>query len=454
MAKDNLLRDAIADAKTVKEAALANAMLTLKEAFKPKLDEMLAKQIKEEETVDEQKKLSSSDIGSNGVAADDPGPKKPSAASSSSSDIENPGLEVDTFGEGVEVNEDFDDDEGHEGDQEFRSHRDDNFPEGGPAAEAAVGTDDVETGDDQYADDQNVPHGDAADAAGDFEGDDDLDLEAIIRELEADLRNQDMGGGDEMGGDEHMHGEDEMHEAVPFGKGNVNKKPQNEEAVEEDWQTARAGMFSGKDVDLRNEGEAEGVEKSGKDVAAKDGVPGGQEVKPGKEVSAPHEDKMEEDIDLQEVLREVEAESMMYEAPGIATENAELKRSLREHREVIKLLRNRINEVTLLNSKLMYATRVFRNFNLSEGQKRRVIEQLDRAGTLREAKLVYSTLAESLSGKVGTGTPRKIVNKITEGASKVVGSTKPKTDTRVLTEEKNNNQLANRMKKLAGIIKE
>lgn len=383
MAKDNLLKEAIADAKAVKETAIANAMLTLKESFKPQLSSILAAKLRNEnedcdadDTVDEQKKLDSSDIGT-GLTVDDPAPKQPAAAAKSSSDIDNPGQEVETFGEGID---------------EF----------GNPVQDAPAGDDIGGMGGEEEAG-----------------GEEDLDLEAIIRELEADL----MGGEEgEIGGEPDAVADDEVEEAVPFGKGNTHIQPEGFNKVD-----------AGVDVNA-------GVTTEEKAKTDDLSFPEADEEKVT-------EGEVEEEVDLEEILREVGAEDSVSESEKIASENVELKRSLREHREVIKLLRSRINEVTLLNSKLMYTTKIFRSFDLTEGMKKKVVTQFDRATTLREAKIVYSTLAESLQGKVGNAAPRRVVSKITEGASKSIGSTKPKS-TPVLTE--GNEQVA-RMQKLAGI---
>ena len=48
MASSNLLKEAIADAKAVRETAIANAKLALEEAFTPKLQSMLSNKIEEE----------------------------------------------------------------------------------------------------------------------------------------------------------------------------------------------------------------------------------------------------------------------------------------------------------------------------------------------------------------------------------------------------------------------
>jgi hypothetical protein len=78
----------------------------------------------------------------------------------------------------------------------------------------------------------------------------------------------------------------------------------------------------------------------------------------------------------------------------------------------------------------------------------KVIENFDRAGNTREAKLVFATLAESFH-KPKRG--KKIVKESKSMASKPVASTAPsKETTQVLTE---GFEQANRWKKLAGLIK-
>src|SRR4051812_18845125 len=102
--RDNLLKDAIADARTVRDTAIANARLTLEEAFKPHLSSMLSARLRNEiegiegEGINEDND-GSSEIGS-GLTVDDPSPKNPSKKSSDSSHIENPKQEFDTMGDG------------------------------------------------------------------------------------------------------------------------------------------------------------------------------------------------------------------------------------------------------------------------------------------------------------------------------------------------------------------
>ena len=119
------------------------------------------------------------------------------------------------------------------------------------------------------------------------------------------------------------------------------------------------------------------------------------------------------------------------------------KEQLEEAYDTIRSLKSTLNEVNLLNAKLLFSNKLFKSQSLTESQKMRVIETFDRAHSLREVKLVYTTLAESLKSP-GKTTIKKLR---TEGlASKAQKTTKPKT---VITE---GNEMASRMKKLAGLL--
>jgi CHASE3 domain sensor protein len=161
----------------------------------------------------------------------------------------------------------------------------------------------------------------------------------------------------------------------------------------------------------------------------------------------------DEEIDLDEILREMGygEEEAEEEAPAAEANEAKVKQleaELKEAMDAIKSLRGTINEVNLLNAKLLYANKLFRGYNLTNEQKVKVVENLDRTSSVREVKLVYATLSESMKF---TGTERKISAKktVTEGfASKPQASTAPAKE--IISES---NELANRFKQLAGIIK-
>jgi hypothetical protein len=165
----------------------------------------------------------------------------------------------------------------------------------------------------------------------------------------------------------------------------------------------------------------------------------------------------DDEIDLDEILREMgygedeeSAEDKAEDAAEMKAEVTKLQAELDEAMAVIKSLKGTINEVNLLNAKLLYTNKLFRGYNLTNEQKVKVVENLDRTNSVREVKLVYATLSESMKF---TGTERKVAavkKNITEGiASKAQASTAPAKE--IIAE--NTNELANRFKQLAGIIK-
>lgn len=142
------------------------------------------------------------------------------------------------------------------------------------------------------------------------------------------------------------------------------------------------------------------------------------------------------------------------------SEAAQYKVALKEAYKTIEFLRGQINEVNLLNAKLLYTNKLFKEFAgvLDDPYRMKIVESFDLTKSVREVKLAYALLAESLNfGTHMTRLPAKQVVKqsapvkgqvkqITEGfASKPVSSTKP---SQLITE---GNEMALRFKKLAGI---
>jgi hypothetical protein len=156
-----------------------------------------------------------------------------------------------------------------------------------------------------------------------------------------------------------------------------------------------------------------------------------------------------------EALREAEGDEDMEEEPVTEGEDEEKdvvkegegddeeeSAKVEEAYRVIKFLKNKINEVNLLNAKLLFSNKLFRNFELNESQKMKVIENFDRASNLREVKLVFSTICESLT--VSKNNKKQNIKE--SYASKPVRSTAPKKE--ILSES---TALAARWKKLANL---
>ena len=381
MANSKLLKEAIADAKAVRETAIANAKIALEEAFTPRLQSILSKKLQaemegEEEVEDkvEENNDVSSEIGG--------GDNKQPADKANNDDTDLSGIANQSAEVGGEV-EDYDkvkDLTEAEGEEE----KEEPVAEGEEEVEAPA-VEGEEMGMDSDDDD-------------DDDDDDELDLEAIIKELEAQIAEEEG---------------EEAHEEMPA----------EEPAVE---------------------GEEAPVEEP---VAAEPAVEA-EEV-PTEEPA--HDD---EEIDLDEILREMgygDDEEKVEEAeePKHDEEKEKMAEELKEAYSTIKSLKSTINEVNLLNAKLLYANKLFRSYNLTNEQKVKVVENLDRTTSVREVKLVYATLAESMKF---TGTERKVAAKktMTEGfASKPQATTAPAKE--IIAES--SNELANRFKQLAGIVK-
>ena len=336
MAKSNLLKEAIADAKAVKETALANARLALEEAFAPRIQSMLSHKLAEElEDEDEdsmEEELDSSELGTGDNA-------EPSADANDSSDIENDtdlAEEEDTM---------YSDEDRMDAEEEMDM-----------AADSGDGEEYDLTGNEEEDTEE-----------------DDLDLEAVIRELE-----------DAMASDDEMTEEDEVEDEMT-----------SEEDVMDDEMTS---------------------------------------------------EEDEEELDINEIIRtlkemEGEDEEEMTEEEEDATEG--YKEELEEAYKTIQSMRKSINEVNLLNAKLLYTNKLFRTFDLNESQKVKVIENFDRASNLREVKLVFATLGENLN----VARKKKTVVKESLASKPMKSTAAPR---KILSE---GDAVAERFKKLAGLIK-
>ena len=118
---------------------------------------------------------------------------------------------------------------------------------------------------------------------------------------------------------------------------------------------------------------------------------------------------------------------MVENYKSVVQENKQLKKSLSEHSEVVKFLQKRINEMTLLNGKLLYTNKLFSGRNLTESHKKKIIKNFDRATNLREVKMLYAALSESVSSGVSSS-KKAVAQTVVEGMSSKAtgGNTKPK----------------------------
>jgi len=355
-----LLKEAIADAKAVRETALANAKIALEEAFTPKLQSMLSKKLSEElegdESEEEVELTQENDVSSEIGGGD--GTKMPAAKafSSAAESDELAAADVDKISAAV-------------GSEDENAEKVAGITEGEEEEDVTGATPDTAVNEEEEMDDV------------------DSEIDEIIKELEAAADDEESYATTE--------GEEEMEAPVA----EPTEAPTEEPVAEED------------EIDLD-------------EILREMGY--GDE--PTEEAPVAEEEHSEEELDaLKAELKSVQSE-------------------LGEAINVIKSLKGTINEVNLLNAKLLYVNKLFRSFNLTNEQKSKVVETLDRTKNVREVKLVFSTIAESF--KFGNGATKKTTSKITESyASKPAASTAPK---QIIAED---NSASDRFKKLAGIIK-
>ena len=356
---DDLLKDAIADAKAVRETAIANAKLALEEAFTPKLQNMLSQKIQNEIEIDEEDK-------------DEMEEERDDEVDEERDEKEEGKMRRD----GDEMEEERDD--------EVDEERDDEVEEG-------EHEDDMEEGE---------------------HGDDELDLEAIIKELEAEINEEEDDEVEE--GEERDDKKDEVKE---------EDEVEEEDKDDIDENDVSSGIGKSDNAHDKKSGDSSGIGSAGK---------------------AKHE-SVDEEFDLDSILEALKEEEEVEEGEDKEVDEvAELRAELDETREAVKFMRDKLNEVNLLNAKLLFTNKLFRAYGLNNEQKMKVVETFDRASNIREVKLVYSTMAETFGGA-----KKNEIQESKGSASKAVASTKSEKQSEVISE---GNALRDRFKKLANII--
>jgi len=335
----DFLKEAIADAKAVKESAIANAKAALEEAFSPQLQAMFAQKLEEmdKEEMDEEVEL------------------EETVAEASENEME----------ESIEEAKD-DMDEAYDVDEE-------------------------------------------------------MDLDEILAELEK---------------DEMSEGEEEIKEVEE----KVEEAEEEVEAEEEETETEEGD--EDEEIDLEDMSE-EDLKKFIEDVI-EDMVSAG-ELEAGEsfeddvdvEVDADGEIEVEDDemtsVDMAEGKDKDKAKKEVEEVV-----NTELEEAL----ETIATLRAELNEINLLNAKLLYSNKIFKSKNMTESQKAKVLGAFDKATTVSEAKVVFETINENF-----TPTKKPVNENVIGSASKATGLVKEAKQPIVESDA-----MVSRFKKLAGII--
>ena len=426
----DLLKEAIADAKAVKDTAIANAKAALEESFTPHLKSMLAAKLeemdKDEDDVKESEEIQETDAVDEGYDKDDKEVKESEEVEEAKKEEIEEELDLDEMLAELDLSEKKEEDKK---DKMEESEELDEAKEEVSESEEIEEAEDVDEGMDGKYEEDDVTE--AEDEDKDEEGEEEAEegeeeeidledmssddlkgfIEDVIKdmveagELEGDL---DAEGEEEIGDDLDMPMMEEKEEVEEGKAEDKEEMKESEETLDEgimDKLTAIFDKVTGIDkfsACQSSDWEGDECAKLKQEIGYAAGVKSG---------FAKGSDAVLED-DVTNALAEVE----------------ELKKEL--------------NEVNLLNAKLLYTNKIFRDKNLTEDKKVKVLKAFDKASTVKEAKVIFETLNEGLISKA-----KAPVNEVKGSASKVMG-TAPTTKKPIVE----SNEMVDRFKKLAGII--
>jgi len=419
MAK-NILKEAIADAKAVREVALANAKAALEEAFTPRLQSMLSAKLsetlnEEEEDLDETYMEDEKEVKNEMYDEDEKDGMDETYMEDEKEDLDEE-IDLEEILSELELDEakDEDLDEAKKDDDkdDMKEAKDEDLDEAKKDEEDNL--DEMQV---NYKAETANRAGYAADYV--HEGNENFDLDALLEEInnldetEDDVNEQT---------DSEM---DDMYRGSSLHK-NKNRKPySNAPSNREEGQTNEVlGMAAG----------VAGI------VAAAGGLSALEIAADDPEFKAKYP-KVAKALEMMQSLGKSAGDTKRMEETAKDEELAETKAAL-------EAVTTELNEVNLLNSKLLYVNRIFKANNLNEGQKLRVVETLDNASNVKEAKLIYETIKDTFTvAKTTKTTPKRSIKEGLGMASKAAGtSTAPKKP--VLNES---NDMVTRMQKLANI---
>ena len=389
MAKKSLLEEAIAEAKQVRQAAIHNAVKQLEENLTPSIKEALANQLEEE--LDE-------------------------------SDVEEESLE---------------------------EAANSGFTEVKPKAEKKLDEADEE---DAEAEEEKADDDEAKADAEEAEADDDEDA---AKDDEADAEAEEEEAKEDK---EDAEAEEEPSDDDSISDLTVGQLKDMILGI-----IATANPTPAPEGDMGADMEAADVEGAGEEEAPIEGDEAAEEVPADVPAEDAENDENDEEIDLAEILKELEEEFMATDKRGKEHDKPSGKDDICQDREIQELkdklaakekeleevnskvteLAESIKSTNLLNSKLLYTSRILsqRNLNLSDEQKATVIKTLDEAKTPKEVKASYKTLCESFKSS------RDVLKEGRRFASRSAGRSTAATNSVISVDD-----TVRRMQQLAGII--
>jgi len=419
----DLLKEAIADAKAVKETAIANAKAALQEAFTPQLHSMFAMKLQEMEEED----LKEEGFGKMNADSDE------------------------GFSQGMD--EKALDEENYKMDEIdleelLRELEEEETAEGLYEAEEEEEESEEEEEESEEGEDEGEPL--------DLEDMTDEDLKSMIEDVIKDMMKS---GELELGNEEEEseEGEEEtgMEDEEEVDLAELLKEIEEmEEPVDEILGGIKKALYGDPMEDVK--AFAKYLEDKGKDASM------AQAIFDEKNIAKKKEMVKSLDIDMSNMtqrfgkrtkdvlfslgaITKEERDSNrgpgnLFPAGGGFSEAAKMKAELDEALKTINALKSELNEINLLNAKLLYTNKIFKAKNLNENQKVKVLSSFDKATTVGEVKMVFETLNEGI--KVNKNTIKENLGSASKAMVTPVAK-KPIVES---------NDAFLRMQKLAGII--
>jgi hypothetical protein len=407
-----MLTEAIADAKAVKDTAIANAKAALEEAFTPQLKSMFTMKLQEMEDMDEMEDKDMYEMED-----------KESMEEGEDKDM----MEIDLEELLAELNEEED--------------------------EMEEGLYEAEEGEDEESEESEK--GEEEGEPLDLEDMTDEDLKDMIEDVIADM----IASGELEAGHEGMENEEgaeeeteEMEDEEEVDLAELLREIEEmEEPVDEIFGFGKKDGKTYKTVIAQLMADNEDVIKSiaaETDLAKKKAIADPLLRKAFVEFGKlQKEDPAEKVIDnMNEFKREVlgDSRSLLQKlSTGTGSQVAAregMEEELAEAYSTINTLKNELNEINLLNAKLLYTNKIFKSKNLNESQKVKVLSSFDKAKNVGEVKMVFETLNEGI---------KVVKNTIKENLGSASKLTSTPTVKKPIVES---NDAFLRMQKLAGLI--
>jgi hypothetical protein len=137
-----------------------------------------------------------------------------------------------------------------------------------------------------------------------------------------------------------------------------------------------------------------------------------------------------------------ELEALTKAQEKIVAENNDLKEQNNQYKQAVEELREGLQDVNLSNARLLYTNRVLRNTSLNERQKTKIVEAISSAGSVTEARTIFDTLQSTVEAA-----PRKSPQSLSEA----IGRNRASVIRATRHESTASDPFQDRMQKLAGI---